>query len=150
MRVFYDNVVFLYWDVYNIVYLSSIKDKNSMSNNYEKASFKKLLEKLQEDSWQLELLISGFAIFGLFYALEPVGNANMEAIKNGESIFVLLLQLLLTFLFILIFNLMLHIILRGLWIGALGLRYVSGDIDFDELNYSNKFTKYLKREKAMI
>ena len=45
---------------------------------------------------------------------------------------------------ILIFNLLLHVLLRGLWIGALGLRYVSGDIDYDYLKYSPKFTKYLK------
>ena len=31
-----------------------------------------------------------------------------------------------------------------MWIGALGLRYVSGDIDYDSLNYSQKFTNYLK------
>ena len=41
---------------------------------------------------------------------------------------------------------MLHVVLRGLWIGALGLRYVSGDIDYDVLNYSEKFTKYLKKK----
>lgn len=45
-----------------------------------------------------------------------------------------------------IFNLILHIILRGLWIGALGLRYVSGEIDYNVLNYSKKFTQYLKRK----
>jgi len=38
------------------------------------------------------------------------------------------------------------VLLRGLWIGALGLRYVSGDIDYDSLNYSQKFTKYLKKK----
>jgi hypothetical protein len=46
---------------------------------------------------------------------------------------------------ILIFNLLLHVLLRGLWIGALGLRYVSGDIDYDSLKYSPKFTEYLKK-----
>ena len=46
---------------------------------------------------------------------------------------------------ILIFNLLLHVLLRGLWIGALGLRYVSGDIDYNSLKYSPKFTKYLKK-----
>lgn len=58
-----------------------------MSKNYDKPSFKKLLDKLQEDSWQLELLISGFAIFGLFYAIEPVNQASIEALKGGETIF---------------------------------------------------------------
>lgn len=45
-----------------------------------------------------------------------------------------------------IFNLIIHIVLRGLWIGALGLRYVSGEIDYDNLNYSDKFTNYLKKK----
>ena len=35
-----------------------------MSQNYDNPAFKKLLKKLQEESWQLELIISGFAIFG--------------------------------------------------------------------------------------
>jgi len=117
-----------------------------MSKNYEKASFKKLLERLQEESWQLELLISGFAIFGLFYALDPISTAFYNSTKGGEKIFALLYMTTRLFIYIMIFNLLLHIILRGLWIGALGLRYVSGDIDYDELNYSEKFTNYLKRK----
>jgi hypothetical protein len=40
----------------------------------------------------------------------------------------------------------LHVVLRGLWIGALGLRYVSGDIDYEQLKYSPKFTKYLSKK----
>lgn len=36
--------------------------------------------------------------------------------------------------------------LRGLWIGGLGLRYVFGEIDFDKLNYSELFTKHLKQK----
>ncbi len=117
-----------------------------MSENYKNSSFKKLLEKLQEDSWQLELLISGFAIFGLFYAITPINNAFLEAVRGGETVFYSVLSVLRVFLYIMIFNLMLHIVLRGLWIGALGLRYISGDIDYSSLNYSHKFTNYLKRK----
>jgi len=40
-----------------------------MEENKNKNSLKKILDRLQEDSWQLELLVSGFTIFGLFYAL---------------------------------------------------------------------------------
>jgi len=47
---------------------------------------------------------------------------------------------------ILLFNLLLHVVLRGLWIGALGLRYVSGDIEFDKLKYSDRFKNYLKKK----
>ena len=32
------------------------------------------------------------------------------------------------------------------WIGAIGLRYISSEIEYDELNYSEVFTKYLRRK----
>ncbi len=117
-----------------------------MSQDYTKASFKKLLEKLQEESWQLELLISGFAIFGLFQTIDPLREAAVQAraVENMYSFFTL--QVVAVSCYILLFNLLLHVILRGLWIGALGLRYVSGDIDYEKLNYSKKFTNYLKRK----
>ncbi|TBN04880.1 hypothetical protein EYD45_06360 [Hyunsoonleella flava] len=116
-----------------------------MNNDYNNPAFKKLLQKLQEESWQLELLISGFAIFGLFTAFEPISVSGQEA-KNAEQVYKLIICIVgLISCGILIFNLLLHVLLRGLWIGALGLRYVSGDIDYEKLNYSNKFTKYLKK-----
>jgi hypothetical protein len=116
-----------------------------MSQDYTKPAFKKLLQKLQEESWQLELLISGFAIFGLITIFEPISNSVKEA-QNSQQIYKFVISLVAQIsCAILIFNLVLHVLLRGLWIGALGLRYVSGDIDYEELNYSEKFTKYLKK-----
>ena len=117
-----------------------------MEKNYETSSFKKLLNRLQEDSWQLELLISGFAIFGLFYALDPIGLKLQAAQFDNNKVFVIVFIIINFSVQILIFNLLLHIIFRGLWIGSLGLRYVFGDIDFDKLNYNEKFTKYLKNK----
>lgn len=116
-----------------------------MSDNYNKPAFKKLLEKLQEESWQLELLISGFAIFGLFSAYDPLYITTIEAENNGVLHTFIISLVGLYSCVILLFNLLLHVLLRGLWIGALGLRYVSGDIDYEQLNYSEKFTKYLKK-----
>ncbi|MFT5847403.1 hypothetical protein [Psychroserpens sp.] len=116
-----------------------------MSQDHTKPAFKKLLQKLQEESWQLELLISGFAIFGLITIFEPISNSVKEA-QNSQQIYKFVISLVAQIsCAILIFNLVLHVLLRGLWIGALGLRYVSGDIDYEELNYSEKFTKYLKK-----
>jgi len=116
-----------------------------MQNDYTKPEFKKLLHKLQEESWQLELLISGFAIFGLFTAIPTITESLKEA-QNNHQIYTFVISLVATIsCYILIFNLLLHVLLRGLWIGALGLRYVSGDIDYDSLKYSQKFTKYLKK-----
>ncbi|OUS01984.1 hypothetical protein A9Q86_04850 [Flavobacteriales bacterium 33_180_T64] len=116
-----------------------------MQNDYTKPEFKKLLQKLQEESWQLELLISGFAIFGLFTAIPSITKSLIEA-ENNHQIYAFVISLVATIsCYILIFNLLLHVLLRGLWIGALGLRYVSGDIDYDSLKYSWKFTNYLKK-----
>jgi hypothetical protein len=117
-----------------------------MNEDYNKPAFKKLLEKLQEESWQLELLISGFAIFGLFSAYEPLKIAIIEANNDGILHKAIIAQVGWFSCIILLFNLLLHVLLRGLWIGALGLRYVSGDIDYDKLNYSEKFTTYLKKK----
>ncbi len=118
-------------------------------NEKNKSVFKEWLEKLQQESWQLELLISGLALFGIWesrttllkfdYYVETnvvdpyifYGTALVFVLWSGWSIFLI--------------NLLIHIILRGLWIGAIGLRYVSGDIDFDELNYSDTFKNYFKR-----
>ena len=117
-----------------------------MSKDFNNPAFKKLLQKLQEESWQLELLISGFAIFGLFTAYEPITIAAKEAQNNDQVYAGLIYMFLGISIAILLFNLLLHVVLRGLWIGALGLRYVSGDIDYEELKYSPKFTRYLRKK----
>jgi hypothetical protein len=116
-----------------------------MSQDYTKPEFKELLKRLQEESWQLELLISGFAIFGLITAFPTIALAREEAGSSGQFYMVVIYSIAWASCAILIFNLLLHVLLRGLWIGALGLRYVSGDIDYDSLNYSEKFSKYLKK-----
>jgi len=116
-----------------------------MSNDYTKPEFRELLKRLQEESWQLELLISGFAIFGLFTALPNIELKVLDAQFSQQIYSFVIYSILWASCKILIFNLLLHVLLRGLWIGALGLRYVSGDIDYDSLKYSPKFTKYLKR-----
>lgn len=116
-----------------------------MSSDYNNPAFKKLLQRLQEESWQLELIISGFAIFGLFTAFEPISNAVVVAQSKQQLELTIIMSIAVVSCAILIFNLLLHVVLRGLWIGTLGLRYVSGDIDYDSLNYSQKFTTYLKK-----
>lgn len=117
-----------------------------MSENYKRSSFKQLLEKLQEESWQLELIISGFAIYGLFVAFDPISLSVKES-QNEQQIYTFIISsVAMVSCAILIFNLLLHVVLRGLWIGALGLRYVSGDIDYDKLNYSRKFNNYLRKK----
>lgn len=116
-----------------------------MKEEHNNNALKKLLNRLQEESWQLELLVSGFTIFGLFNARGPVGDAFQEAILDG-SMLKDLYQTVYAAILILIFNLIIHVILRSLWIGALGLRSVSGELEIDRLKYAHVFTEYLKRK----
>lgn len=113
---------------------------------YNSPEFRKWLDKLQQESWQLELLISGFAIFGLVSAIDVINVKGAAAAASEIIGFTTAWGVALVCVLIFIFNLVLHVLLRGLWIGAIGLRYVSGDIDYDKLNYSDKFTSYLKRK----
>ena len=78
-----------------------------MSTDYKSPAFKKLLDSLQQQSWELELIISGFAIFGLFTAYEPL-QIGAENAQNDRQIyqFVLLLVAYIA-CSILLFNLLL-------------------------------------------
>lgn len=87
-----------------------------MSNNPQDQKFKKWLDILQQESWQLELIISGFAIYGLFMVIEPIQLAATEA-QNQENLFrTLLYQGLGVSWYIITINLIAHVILRGHWI----------------------------------
>jgi len=117
-----------------------------MKNDYTSPDFKKLLDKLQQESWQLELIISGFAIYGLILSYEPLVLENLKAFKNEETLGANFFGITLTSISILIILLLTHVVMRGIWIGAIGLRYVSGDIDYESLNYSEKFTGFLRKK----
>lgn len=133
-----------------------ISTKNTISfvimenNKDHKSIFKEWLEKLQQESWQLELLISGFAIFGIYAARTTIKNLEIfqemylfDETGRLASTFILVLQKGWWIFFI---NLIFHVILRGLWIGAIGLRYVSGEINYDQFKYSDKVTQFLKNK----
>ena len=117
-----------------------------MSDDYKNPKFVAWLDKLQQESWQLELIISGFSIFGLLSVFGPIKEYFNEAQSYDQQSMVIFWMIVVVSCAILTFNLIFHVVLRGLWIGALGLRYVSGEIDYDALNYSPKFTSYLKRK----
>jgi len=92
-----------------------------------KTSFQEWLEKLQQESWQLELLISGFALFAIWEArvLVDVFDEFYELQRGGSRITELLASYTALFLGIawriFFFNLLIHVLARGMWIGAIGL-----------------------------
>lgn len=115
-----------------------------------KSFFKEWLEKLQQESWQLELLISGLALFGIFEAkpwIAKFGYYVNSNIADGiiSTVFNAFSFIISVGWWIFFINLLLHVILRSLWIGAIGLRYISSEIEYDDLNYSELFTNYLRK-----
>ncbi len=116
-----------------------------MSNDPSHKKFKKWLDILQQESWQLELIISGFAIYGLFLIIDPIRIEIIETQINQNEYAEVFWKSMFISWFILATNLLAHVVLRGLWIGAIGLRYVSGDIDYDALNYAPKFRRHLEK-----
>ena len=113
-------------------------------------SFKKWLEILQQESWQLELLISGFAIFLLAGAYDQLHGLEyqLNLLVTGNTYFNTLFlpfQIVMGAWYVLIINLILHVLLRGLWISTIGIRYVSGEIDFEFLKFGPKFDRFLKK-----
>lgn len=110
------------------------------------------LKKLERESWQLELLVSAFTIFLLIQADIAFSDTLQEfQFKYDRN------QNLLGFVWIfagllgiciraLAAFLILHLMLRGFWIGAIGLRSVQSNIDFEGLNYSSYFTKKLQKK----
>ena len=121
-------------------------------NEGPKNQVNKWLKKLERESWQLELLVSAFTIFLLIQAISTFSEF-LEGIQYQYD----LSDSLLTFLFLffallglslkaLAMFLVFHLMLRGFWIGTIGLRSVQSNIDFDKLNYSDFFTEKLKKK----
>ncbi len=115
----------------------------------EKKQLSKWLDKTQKESWQLELLISGFAIMGLFQVKSTLFNLingiSLEAgfiTATSLGLFYVLVQIA---WYIFTTNLIIHLFIRGLWIGTIGLRSVSEKLDYQSLNYNKHFTSFFTK-----
>lgn len=109
------------------------------------------LKKLERESWQLELLVSAFTIFLLVAASEnftKVINIFFYKYADPTGSIITFLSLTLLSIWVLTGFLIFHLLLRGFWIGTIGLRSVNPSINLDALNYSDFFKK--KFEKKLI
>jgi len=110
---------------------------------------------LQLESWQLELLITGFSIFLLATGIDEYAEINRNIQENqlnpGANGISPLLSIAVNFIldtipigmkFFLI-NLLIHLLLRGFWIGIVGLSSVSNHIDYDKLKFRGRFRKFI-------
>lgn len=111
------------------------------------------LERMQQDSWQLELLISGISLYMIWesrhflflqeFAFSVSSDIGSDASFDPTTVFLMIF-------FsgswaILITNQVLHIAGRALWVGAIGLRSVSADIDYSALHYHPVFEHFLRK-----
>ena len=115
------------------------------------SAFSRWLEQLQQESWQLELLVSGILLYGVVESKTSLLQFKVYLKINEvsgivDTIFDVMILVAFIAWGIFFINFLTHIILRGFWIGAIGLRYVSGDIDFKAFNYSPRFESYLTRK----
>jgi hypothetical protein len=105
------------------------------------------LDALSSESWQLELLVSGIILLLLFQSNEWVASLEDRAdfVLQGELTSVIAIVLVSVPLAINLSKLffVLHVVIRGMWIGALGLRSVSGNIDLHDLNLHKWFASFL-------
>ncbi len=115
----------------------------------ETGGLKNWLDNLQQESWQLELIISGVVIFLMLGAYGPIMDVQPLLAKNyltGGGLFVVVAGGYFIFIiayYALLIIFIIHLVLRGFWIGAIGLRSVSGDFDYDVLDYQPKFNSWL-------
>lgn len=99
----------------------------------------------------MELLVAGFATVLLANALDPIGAWAAALRTNaGEEYFANLLVGALTTLvtvgvYLTLANLIISVIMRSLWISAIGVRSFSGDIDLDTIGARPRFDAFLRR-----
>lgn len=119
----------------------------------DEGELRRWVANLQLESWQLELLITGFSIFLLatslqeFDAFEASYRFNKLSGQGHNVIFAISLRMIIAVIpialkFFLI-SLLIHLLLRGFWIGIVGLSSVSNKIDFDQINLQKPFNKFI-------
>ncbi len=122
-----------------------------MESQPNKHKLQEVIERLEVESWQLELLVSGFAIFLVASSFEPIleYGRKVNVIYLGMSSEYELLMIipsgLLASVFFVFVNLLLHLVFRGLWISAIGIRFLSGDIDLASLKLAKPFDRFFAR-----
>lgn len=122
----------------------------------DKENLRRWVNNLQLESWQLELLITGFSIFLLVTSLQEFeafsASLVFDKLTFGGEInpivsasFVLILKAIPLAMRFFLFSLLAHLLLRGFWIGIVGLSSVSNKINFDALSLQGNFRKYIAK-----
>lgn len=124
-------------------------------NNKSNRRTKNWIERLHTRSWEMELLIVGFALIVLINIPQSIDRSIAIWTSTISSSYVsVLIYLAMTAklgVYILMFNLIAHVFLRGFWIGIVGLNsvYPKG-IHLDRLKFSKKFNNFYSRRLVSL
>lgn len=115
------------------------------------------LNRIQEQSWEPEILISGFVLFALFRVPPLLEDLNLFLNNNSIQVFSRgnvdenLSALLTVSNGWLIFGFSAHLFLRSIWVAFIGLSYVYKEgIDFSNLKYQTVFRKEITRNSNYV
>ena len=114
------------------------------------------LEVLQRDSWQLELLVTGFALAGMISGLDEFQKWNSETLAslNGNGILTIVaggILVCVSFAYLItLANFFFHVVLRCLWIGAIGSRSVMQTTVLQRRKLAPRFARFLTRRAGDI
>lgn len=109
-----------------------------------------ILEGLQRNSWQLELLITGFALAAMVSGLDPFTdwtNRTLAALGRNDTVSIVAggVVVCASFAYVItLFNFFIHVVLRCLWIGAIGSRSVMGTTVVVRRPLAPKFSRFLR------
>lgn len=110
------------------------------------------LRRVQEQSWEPELLISGLVLFALFQIPDLIDpfwrhlERNASAFLARSSADDTIIAFLKVSVYFLIAGFLTHIFLRSIWVAYAGLSYLFKDgINFANLDLPDKYTRHLRR-----
>ena len=123
--------------------------ENNNENNLEKTTTVKVskswLQRLKEESWEAELLVSAIAIFGTFQLFSVIDWGTNKFIDVLDPSQYLIGYMIIFFgllaISILVGMFIIHFFLRAYWIGLVGLNSVFPDYSIEDSAYSKIYTE---------
>ncbi|MBW1295079.1 hypothetical protein [Aquimarina litoralis] len=118
------------------------KDEN---NGQKETITKSWLQRLKDESWEAELLVSAIAIFGTFQLFGVINwgtNKFIDFLPPEQYLigyFIVFMGLLAVSFLVSMF--VIHFLLRAYWIGLVGLNSVFPDYSLDDSAYSKIYTE---------
>lgn len=119
-----------------------------MNTTKDHKKIPKWLKRIQQNSWEAEILISGLILFALFKTPKYFNEFIDALVAEIPEMFVYesTLNFFKFSVLFLVIGFVFHLILRGIWVGMVGLSYVfPNGVKNEKLRYRPKFKAYLRK-----